>query len=292
MIGMSNRERDRSLTPEKAAADDFAGRFREIISDPVNLLIERVPQAGVVDDGLVWLHNGNRVAATGDYAYYGEFSSILSLNRGVHEPLEEYVFQETIKHLCKAPVMLELGCYWAHYSMWLAKHRQDASLFLVDPNAANLAVGKRNFQINGFLGEFIEAMVAKDHFEVDQFCARAGLADIDILHADIQGYELEMLDSAWATLLNQRIKYAFVSTHSQAYHAAVENVFEQHGYRVEISSDFELDTTSHDGLVFASRSDLAPVLNNFKPLGRSEIVSALPSELLSSLLKREARSPK
>ena len=28
---------------DKAAASDFLGRFREIISDPLNLLIERVP---------------------------------------------------------------------------------------------------------------------------------------------------------------------------------------------------------------------------------------------------------
>jgi hypothetical protein len=39
------------------------------------------------------------------------------LNRGVHEPLEEYVFQELLKNLPKTPLMIELGAYCGHYSM-------------------------------------------------------------------------------------------------------------------------------------------------------------------------------
>ena len=73
----------------KAAASDFLGRFREVISDPLNLLIERVPAAGFVEGDLVYLHNGLRVPVAGPGAYYGTFSQLLVLNRGVHEPLEE-----------------------------------------------------------------------------------------------------------------------------------------------------------------------------------------------------------
>ena len=35
--------------PLKAGPADILGRFREVISDPLNLLIERVPMAGFVD---------------------------------------------------------------------------------------------------------------------------------------------------------------------------------------------------------------------------------------------------
>lgn len=83
----------------KADATDFLGRFREIISDPLNLLIKRHPFAGTVDDDFVYLHNGNKVPLTGPYSYYGDFSDILVINRGVHEPLEEYVFQELLNIL-------------------------------------------------------------------------------------------------------------------------------------------------------------------------------------------------
>ena len=50
-------------------AHDYAGRFREVISDPLNLLIERVPDAGFVEDGLVTLHNGVRAPIEGKGAY-------------------------------------------------------------------------------------------------------------------------------------------------------------------------------------------------------------------------------
>jgi hypothetical protein len=38
--------------------------------------------------------------------------------------------------------MIELGAYWAHYSMWLKLVHPDASVHLVEPELANLQVGK------------------------------------------------------------------------------------------------------------------------------------------------------
>lgn len=57
--------------------------------------------AGQVEEGLVYLHNGHRVPVAGKYAYYDDFSNILVINRGVHEPLEEFCFQEILKRLPK-----------------------------------------------------------------------------------------------------------------------------------------------------------------------------------------------
>ena len=67
----------------KAPENDLLGRFREVISDPLNLLIERVPLAGIVEANDVYLHNGVRVPIGGDGAYYGRFSHLLVINRGV-----------------------------------------------------------------------------------------------------------------------------------------------------------------------------------------------------------------
>ena len=84
----------------KAEPNDFLGRFREIVSDPLNLLIKRNYNSGMIDkDGYVFLHNGNRVPVTGENSYYEDFSKILIINRGVHEPLEEFCFQETLKKI-------------------------------------------------------------------------------------------------------------------------------------------------------------------------------------------------
>lgn len=49
----------------KANTDELHDRFREIISDPLNLLIERVPTAGTVHDEQVVLHSGLRMPAKG-----------------------------------------------------------------------------------------------------------------------------------------------------------------------------------------------------------------------------------
>ena len=49
--------------------NDFIGRFREIISDPLNLLIQRVPNAGMIEDNNVLLHNGIKVPLSGPYSY-------------------------------------------------------------------------------------------------------------------------------------------------------------------------------------------------------------------------------
>ena len=83
--------------------------------------------------GLVWLHNGNQVPAEGQHAYYGRFSDVLIFNRGVHEPLGEYVFQEALRVMPEEPMMLELGAYWGHYSMWMKRRRPHSRVFRWNP---------------------------------------------------------------------------------------------------------------------------------------------------------------
>jgi Methyltransferase FkbM domain len=272
------------MSPSKAQEGDLIGRFREIISDPLNLLIERVPMAGVVQGNEVFLHNGNRVPFSGDAAYYGAFSQILIINRGVHEPLEEYVFQEVIKKLREDPVMIELGAYWGHYSMWLKKSRPHATQILVEPNPVGLAAGKGNFQRNGFEGEFINALAAKGQFEIDRFFERRNLGRLDVLHVDIQGFEIQMLDAARATLAGKKIDYLFISTHSQKLHGDVVKTLEGHGYRVEVSSDYDNDTTSFDGFVLASSPNAKQIFRDFVPFGRTKIVESPVDRTISAVL--------
>lgn len=267
----------------KAEAEDFAGRFREIVSDPTNLLIERHPLAGHVSEDLVTLHNGIRVPLSGPGAYYGDFSNILVYNRGVHEPLEEFVFQELLKVLGKAPVMLELGAYWGHYSMWLKLARPDASVYLVEPETENIEAGKANFARHGMQGEFIQAFVGDGHFAVDQFVGSRGLKHLDILHSDIQGYEMEMLGGASAALSAHAADYVFISTHSDELHGQVEDRLRLHGYRIEAAADFARATTSFDGLVFASSPNKQPLFADFEPFSRFELGQLTAAEALKRL---------
>ena len=267
----------------KAAADDFLGRFREIVSDPLNILIERHPAAGCIMDGQLILHNGNRVAPSGRYAYYGKFAEILVVNRGVHEPLEEFVFQELLNVLPEKPFMIELGAYWAHYSMWLKKLRPEATTIMVEPDSANLEVGRYNFSINGFSGEFINNIVREGGFVVDVFVRDRGIDRIDILHSDIQGHEVQMLNGAKETLSKRIVDYALISTHSENLHKAVLDILRNAGYRIEVEADFNLTTTSHDGFVFAVRKEIPVVIEGLLALGRNDILKTNPQSILQYL---------
>jgi hypothetical protein len=264
----------------KADTNDFVGRFREIVSDPLNLAIRRDSRAGFLDGQNVFLHNGLKVPASGPLAYYGNFSLILVINRGVHEPLEEFVFQELLAVLPESPTMLELGSYWAHYSMWLKSARPQGSVHLVEADPNGLAVGQHNFALNGFTGEFTCAFVGKDKFQVDSYMREKNLEHIDILHSDIQGHEVEMLLGGFKTLNEHRADYLFISTHSQEIHRVIQQELEKFQYRIEVSSDVDNDTTSFDGFIFASSPKKQPVFKSFKPLGRTQIENATPKDLI------------
>jgi len=273
------------MQPKKAEAADYLGRFREIVSDPLNILIKRHPLAGTVDDNHVYLHNGHKVPLSGPYAYYGDFSNIFVINRGIHEPLEEYVFQELLNVLPKEAVMLELGAYWGHYSMWLQKTHPESIVFLVEPDESRMQAGLYNFKQHGYKGEFIQAFVGKEHFEVDAFIRTKELKKINLLHADIQGYEIEMLSGCSNSLDKKLIDHIFVSTHSQELHYDVVKTLNSFEYRIEVSSDFDSQTTSFDGFIFATSPLISPVFNNFSSFGREEIIGSQPIDLVRGLLK-------
>jgi hypothetical protein len=258
----------------RAHAHDNFGRFREIISDPLNLLIERVPEAGYVEDGIVTLHNGVKVPFSGAQAYYEGFSSVFIFNRGVHEPLEEFVFQRLLGKLPTDSLMIELGAYWGHYSMWFKKTIPSGRVVLVEPDSNNLKVGKANFLSNGLEGDFINSFVGLSHFAVDKFFEAQNIQKLHLLHSDIQGYELEMLDGAASSLRDEKLDYVFISTHTQNLHEEVIDRLGKYNYRVEVASGYDGETTSFDGLVFASSKRLEPVFEDFKPMGRLEILKS------------------
>jgi len=279
---LTNRSYESESLPK---AKHTLDRFREIVSDPINFLIERVPNSGFIDEkNFVVLHNGIRVPIQGEFAYYNNFSDILIINRGVHEPLEEFCFQEVLKNInLSNPVMIELGAYWAHYSMWFQKVHAGAVQFLIEPDMINIRSGLNNFKINGFHGEFINKSVGYNGFVLDDFVTERKLRQIDLLHSDIQGYELEMLEGAIQSLSSGIVKYLFLSTHSEKIHSEAISFLGKFNYRIEVSSNVDSHTTSSDGFILATSLDVIPVFTNFKPLGRVEICNSNSNTLVSSL---------
>ena len=266
--------------------ESFPDRYREIISDPINIFIERVADAGYVDkNNCVILHNGNRVPIAGDFAYYDDFSNILIFNRGVHEPLEEYCFQEMLKKIkIKTPIIIELGAYWAHYSMWVKKKFPEAKCYMIEAVLKNLECGKNNFRINNFEGEFINKLIQNSEvdgsFQLDIFASEKKLKSINILHCDIQSFEVPMLESTKLIFENHIVDYVFISTHSEPIHRWVINKFEKFKYKIEVSSGPDNHSTSYDGFVLASSPKSDSIFKSFLPLGRLEILRSSPKELI------------
>ncbi|MDZ4064415.1 MAG: FkbM family methyltransferase [Coriobacteriia bacterium] len=240
----------------KADPGDFERRFREILADPNNKLIPRVAEAGKIEDGFLTMHNGLQVAM-GDYAYYGAFAQILEINGGVHEPQEELVFTEVLKYIPEGGTIVELGAYWAFYSMWFLQAVSHSKAFCVEPDEHNLMAGRTNSEHNGLPIDFTQAAVGDSGIKLDDFVEEKGIDFIDILHADVQGAEIEMLAGAQKTIASGNIGYVFLGTHSQQLHLDCTDFLTSNGFTVIASADYDNETFSFDGILIARYSTLA-----------------------------------
>jgi len=103
---------------------------------------------------------------------------------------------------------------------------------MVEPDPVNLEVGRRNYAINGIRGEFLQGSIGRCNspakpflcesdnqlHDVPQLCVddlirQKCIPRIDLLLADIQGAELEMLQGAAASIEQGLLRFVFVSTH-------------------------------------------------------------------------------
>jgi hypothetical protein len=188
---------------------------------PDNTHIPRVPDAGRIAGQFQIMHNGLKVVR-GSY-YSADSERLFRKNKGVHEPQEERIFQEVLKVIPPGGVMMELGAYWAFYSMWFCQQVSQGRAYLIEPIAENLTCGQKNFAANSLTGHFTQAYVgattgiAPDGTPimcVDDFVDQHQISHLALLHSDIQGAELDMLHGSARTMAREGISWIFVSTHS------------------------------------------------------------------------------
>lgn len=200
-------------------------------SDP----IPKVPGAGgtfAAPDGTRYqlMHNGLKVVEDG---YCGRWmTELIRLAHGHHEPQEEWAFHQLLKQVPAGGTMLELGSNWAYYSLWFGKEVPGARLLLVEPDAVNLETGRKNFALNGMSGEFVRASVGRTALPprpfdtengpnpqlvpevcVDDLLEQFAVPRLEVLFADIQGAELDMLHGAERSIAAGRVRFVVVSTH-------------------------------------------------------------------------------
>lgn len=195
--------------------------------------IPKVPMAGQTFTGSTsrWqlMHNGVRVTEDG---YCGRWmTELIRLLEGHHEPQEELAFHTLMRYIPRGGTMIELGCWWAYYSLWFESCVPDAALYLVEPDPRNMHVGERNFALNEAAGHFFNYSIGRQSHPPRPFRCEDGLVypvaqravddlldecqidHVELLLADIQGAELEMLEGAVRSLSANRIRFLVISTH-------------------------------------------------------------------------------
>jgi FkbM family methyltransferase len=226
------------------------------------------------------MHNGIKVLADG---YYGDLiSPIIEKLGGHHEPQEEKVFSALLGKIKNSkPVMIELGSFWAYYSLWFKSTFPDGTAICCEPDPENIKVGQQNMEINGFKegaglvfnrsaagsedgkkiefeldsnkGSSIEVPIAS----VDGLIKKFKLESVDILHIDVQGAELDALKGAISTITQGKLRFVVVSTHHYVFsgdpmtHQKCRDFIVNNGGHI-IASHNVIESFSGDGLIVAS----------------------------------------
>jgi FkbM family methyltransferase len=245
--------------------------------------IPKVPDAGHVVERegrrVQIMHNGALVEAGG---YHGDWMiEVIQRLGGHHEPQEELAFHTVIERLAQdteQPIMVELGAFWAYYSIWAKRRIPATRLVLVEPDETNLAVGRRNLALNDLAATFIQAAVGAEHnaqidltwesddqihptrvVSVDGLLADEALERIDLLLVDVQGAELEVLRGAARALADGRLRFLVVSTHHHSISRDPLTHQRCRAYLLEVGAHIiaehtVLESCSGDGLILASMS--------------------------------------
>ncbi len=214
------------------------------------------------------MHNGLEVLADG---YCGEWmTNIIDRLGGHHEPQEELLFFELLKHARHDTSIIELGSYWAYYSCWYLKDVPGSRAICIEPNPQHLQIGKKNAEMNGFQDriEFKNAWVGHkrdgvtepregtinlDCLSMDDVLAMAN-DEVELLHIDIQGAELDFLRSM--NIIGEKVRFLVLSTHhksisgsSTTHRDCIQSILDLGGF---IMDEHDIDESfSGDGLIVA-----------------------------------------
>lgn len=262
---------------------DLDGRVALTVSCRDTEALAKVDGAGQVFDGphgpVQRMHNGIEVVHRG---YFGDWmASIIETLRGHHEPQEELVFARVLERVeGPAPVMIELGCYWAYYSCWFAAQVNGAVVVACEPDPDHLDIGRRNAEINGLGlsfeqcasgprdGDILELPSVLREGVVHEIPVRTvptvvadhDLEGVDVLQLDIQGAELGVLESCGELIAEGRLRFVVISTHhhtisgdARTHQRCLEMIHDLGGH--VIAEHTVLESFSGDGLIAASFDD-------------------------------------
>lgn len=178
------------------------------------------------------MHNGLKVVPGG---YYGAWmSKLIKILKGHHEPQEEKVFNEIVKRASSSGLMIELGCFWAYYSLWFLKENQDRIAIGLEPDPTHLDIAIQNTKLNKLSDQIriINGLAASTSSDAISLRTESGIAvtlrgytikdllytshksKIEILHCDAQGAEHFIIDQVIELGIDHRLRFCVISTHA------------------------------------------------------------------------------
>jgi hypothetical protein len=134
--------------------------------------------------------------------------------------------------------MVELGSFWAYYTLWYLTEVPGARAVCIEPDPNHMRIGKCNAEMNGMADrinnriDFVDGCIGGTTVtQISHMCASSGaerklpcfsMADIvqlgggsiiELLHIDAQEVELEFMGSMAQAVYNGQVRFAIVSTH-------------------------------------------------------------------------------
>ena len=171
----------------------------------------------------------------------------------------------------QAPTMIEVGSFWAWWSLMFRKRYGKGKSVLIEYAKTQLTCGEKNFELNKYDYISYHAGMAISHttqkgvndlgndISLSQIVKENKISTVDVLHMDIQGSELEALKSMSGFLKNRTIRQIVVGTHNHLVgHDIHQNVIEYlKKYKYKLVKSIKNPT--EDGYIHASAPDLGDI---------------------------------
>jgi hypothetical protein len=181
---------------------------------------------------------------------------------------EETVIQEIEKTKTQELTMIELGSNQAYYSVlfrsMLRHHGIQGRSLMVEPYDQFMPRSLRHIEINEFDNCFFDRRSIGGEWKawqnyqftngeatVDQLMSEYEMSHVNVLHSDIDGSEIIMLEGAQEALKARKISHIFILTHGPDLHQGCLDMLSQHdkNYDTIVSEDNGQHGT--DGLIYA-----------------------------------------
>lgn len=211
-----------------------------------------------------------------------------------HEPIGSHdyeydMFMSILEHIDRSnPTMIELGSYWAFWSLCFRKKFPEGKNILVELGKRQLSIGRKNFELNGFNethywgglhidnsnvyepsvresnynyanhgGYWDTSLVGKmtgPEIAFEDIYSIEGLDVIDLLHVDIQGSEYPLIVNLHAhhpEILN-KIQNIIIATHSPSIQRNLLQILVESGMKILKNEPF--GTIGGDGMIALTRN--------------------------------------